>query len=528
MGTYVVRPTTYLYQSGGWDKSTDTGATWAAATNAQIATYLGDNLDTTGLRAQASSGSSYWRASLAAPTIPADEFVARVGASVRWSHGQAGKYVGAVAYTTLGAVPGGIGVIQVDGGTTATTSEIGQSISQWTKAQVAKLALYGLASGGSTTAVRPRLWDSWATVYTIKQATAVPQARTETTSTTPTITVDTTATIDWEAFSWDWQDLRKVTVEVRLESGGTGAGTGTFLGSATADYLFTVTGTVSIPVTVPVSLANGTYKIYARATRYRDANYGFTVQSEQVSAWSTAATLTMSVTPPVAPTLTTSVNQTTDVVTVNVTPVASGTYTSPVFTLERSNDSGATWSSVRTGINVSGTFGSATPILDYEAVQGTAVQYRARVTATTGGFTYTGPYSTVATATVNLGTWNLKCPETPSLNLSDAWVLGHPEETISEDVGVFRPLDRRLPVIVAGTLTGWDSAITVHAPDAATWLKLEALIESQKVLYLESPFGWAKYVRIMPGAKAVMLGTTTAPRREVAFAYVETDAPAAV
>lgn len=525
MSTFIVRPDGYLYQSGGFERSTDSGATWGSVTNAQLAICLGDNSDATRIRSTATSGSSYWRTTVTAPTIPSDEFVCRVGGSVRYSHGQAGKYVGVTPYSTLGAVPGGISTYAVEGTTTLTSREVGYVIKAWTKAEAAKLALYGLTAGGSTSAVRPVIEDAWATVYTLKVATAAPQARTETTSTFPTCPVDVTATIGWESTSYDWQDLRKVTVEVRIESGGTGVGTGTLRSTTSADILFTATGTETLNVSMPDSLANGTYKIYSRATRYRESGFGFTVQSEQVSAWSTAATLTMSVTPPTAPTVTTSVNQTTDAVTVTATPPSSAGYSTPYVTLERSVDAGTTWTALRNGTRLAATFGSGTAVVDYEAPQGIAVQYRANVTATTGGFEYTSSWSTAASATVNLDTWNLKSPEVSSLNAVGLLVLGSPEEIIGEDLAVFRPLNRRTPVVVSGTLTGWDGALTIHCPDAATWSSVEALIESQRILYLESPFGWARYVRILPGAKARMLGTTTAPRREVTFSYVEVEAP---
>ena len=109
-----------------------------------------------------------------------------------------------------------------------------------------------------------------------------------------------------------------------------------------------------------------------------------------------------------------------------------------------------------------------------------------------------------------------------------ATVIGNPSDTMTSDQGIFRALDRKFPVVVFGTLGGWDGDLTVRVGSQAEWLALKALLEAQLVLYLESPFGWAKYIAVKPDPSRSMMGSATIPRAEVKFQYVETSAPIGV
>ena len=526
MSTYTIRPTAVLGKDGGLEGTADSGSSWATASDVTAAGHLSDASDATGVRADADD-MRWTQFDLAAPTIPGDEFIARVAGFLRWSHGTAGKYVGVQPYLPADGIPGYASTVIVDGRTTPTTTEPGYVARAWTTAEAAALALQVQIQGDATPADRPRLWEAGATLYALKQATATPQATTITGTTYPTIPVQVACTIDWEAGTPNWMGLRKVTVDLRVESGGTGVGTGTLVSSTQADVWFTATGTITANVVLPDSLPNGTYKVYARAIRHRENESA--PAADQISAWSASATLTMTVTPPTTPTISVAVNDVLDRVAVSVTPVATAGYATPYVTIERSDDAGTTWSPIRLGTAVAGVFGNPLTVNDDEAPRGITVKYRARVSAYTSGVLNTSVNSALALATLTPDTWNLKCPQAPAINAIGITVIGEPTDGASEDVGVFRPLGRRYPVTVAGTLGGWDGDLEIACANTAEWVALKDLIECQAVLLLESPFGWAKYIRLLPNTvKARMRGSASLPRRLVSVSYVETSAPIGV
>lgn len=512
MATYILRPTA-VYNNGG-------GTTPSAA--ATVLTNIGDNSDTTSVTNSA-NGYIYWTFTLPTPSVAGDEFVCRIGQSIRWSStGTTDAYVGGVIYRQgVDPTPAGIPVVNAKNQATAVSTELGYILANGSSTWVTPKIKYRWTSQRTSTNT-PVTYDVWGTIYTLKNATATPAATTWSTSTYPTVNVDLTATIDWEAGTFDWQNLRKVTADVRIESGGTGVGTGTLVATGTTDSLFTATGTNTVSVAIGTSIANGTYKIYARAIRHRENETS--IGADQYGAWSTAATLTMSMTPPNAPTMTLTADQTLDRMAIAVTPVTSSGYTSPTFDVERSYDN-ATWTNVRGCTGVAGTFGSATTVYDYEALRGVTVYYRAHVSAISGTVLSTSGYSSTLSATINTIDWNVKCPENSALNMYSALVTGSPSEQLNEDLGIFQAIDRKYPVIVAGTLGGWDGELTIQTATSSDWSTLKALLESQKILLLESPFGTSKYIRSIGKPTVAISGTSSAPRRTVSISFIETDAP---
>lgn len=205
---------------------------------------------------------------------------------------------------------------------------------------------------------------------------------------------------------------------------------------------------------------------------------------------------------------------------------ASGSQT---WELQRSADGGVTWTGVRGASAGNSTAQSAYPqtwtVYDYEANRTVANLYRIRANGSTAGGTLTSNWSSSASVTPTYTTWNLKVPENAALNMVDVKITDKPSEQLVEEMGIFRPLGSRYPVIVSGTLGGWDGSMRVITATTAEWTALRSILESQKVLLLESPFGWARYVRIVNGAQTTMLGSSTAPRREVSVSYVEVAAP---
>ena len=678
MANYLIRPTSYV--SGNF-------ATTNQASNAIVTTNLGDNSDATSV-IHNSSAATNWDFGLATASVPTDEFIAKVGGWLRISggafNGTAYTYVGTRVYRTIDGVPSSVPTIA--GGSGAPTSyETGQQNVDWTLSNLSGLRLrwYDGRTSSSTTATT---YDVWGKIYTIKKPTATPVTTTITTTTQAVIQVDVAAVLDWEAFAPDYTRLREAGLEVRVESGGTGVGTGTLVTSQTTSTTFGVTGTNNLYVYMPDRLSNGTYNVYARAWRYRESQVS--PLSDQYGAWSTAATLTMNVPAPNAPTASVSGDQTLDRILIDVSPQFTTGYTTPItIDVQRSIDSGTTWTNIRGGIaaalnranlvpnpnfetNTTGWTGSAnttlarstaqfqsgtasasltaiaagnvaisTPtgtsgipvtagrgysfsyymrpaaitgftaqidwytaagafissssqasgpisalvwtrvavsnatapataafatltaqmgsvaissvnyidslqfeqasavtnysdygglaIYDYEMPRATGATYRVRTNAyyTTGLVTNYSAWTTAGGTTIGAVDWNIKVPENSALNIIDVAVIGDPAEQLTETMGVFRALDRQYPVVVAGTLNGYDGQLEIVTTTTAEWNALKLVLESQKVLLLESPFGWSKYIRLVGGADIRTSGSATTPRRTITASYVHVQAP---
>lgn len=320
MATYTIRPVGFIDKDNTIQGTSNGGSLWATATNTQIWTYLGDQSDSTGVQSSG-SGSRSFELDLAVPTIASGEFIARVGQFVRWDGGLTGKYIGCQAYKSTESVPSGVPSVATDGRVTLTTTDLGYRYGAeiWNNYDASDLQIHVFMDGASTVGNRPRIWEVGAYVYTLARATAAPQDTTNTTSTTAIIPVDVTATIDWEASTYSWQKLRTVTAEVRVEVGGNAAGTGALISTTTKDVIFDSTGTITTSVTLPDAIPNGTYKVYARAIRHREGETY--IASDQIGAWSSGATLTMSMSGPEEPVLTVTADNTNARVAISVTPI---------------------------------------------------------------------------------------------------------------------------------------------------------------------------------------------------------------
>lgn len=528
MATIIIRPTSFV---GGTQYTSYTGPT----SNADFASKLGDNSDLTFSSLATGAGGQYrTQFGLGTPTIASGDFVARVGHSIRWKGGgdnglgsPATEYLGTLTYRSIDTTPSSTPTFYPDGRATATSTEVGVLPVTWSNTDCNNLRI--LLNNNRQNAAYLNTtthYDIWATLYTLATPTCTVGAQTFNNGTTkPNITVSVTGTIGWEASAADSTNLRKITTEIRIESGGSGVGTGTLVATGSIDTTYTATATQSISVPTNADIANGTYNIYARGSRWRESQT--TQLSDQFGSWSAAATLTMSNPVPTAPTVTLTTDQTNDLITIAVTPIATAGFSSPIIQIQRSADGGTTWTTIR-GSGVSGTFGSATNILDYESPRNTTVSYRARINATyTGGYVASGAYTTSSTTSININQdWNIKVPTSPSLNILDANIIDKPQDTINEDLGVFRPIDRRYPIVVAGSLTGWDGSLTIITTTAAQWTALKSVLECQAVLYLEGPFiGAGKYIRIISGARVELMGTLSAPLRRISVEYVEVQTP---
>lgn len=687
MPTYTLRPISYY----GGSPYTSWGN---VASNAALATALGDNSDATFATRSGASGLGTTQPifNLSAPSIGSGEFIVRAGHFVRWKGGggtgNTNENLGAVAFRTTDPTPYQSQTLITDGRATASTTEVGYSIVSWSVAEVSTLRVM-LNSNNRilSTAPTTTVYEVGATLYTLNAPSVTVSNQTITTNAKPTIAVSLTMTIGWESAVPETSNLRRAVTEVRIESGGTGVGTGTLVGYAYTDTFNAQTGTTN--VFVDSVIANGTYNLYARSTRFRE---GQTVDQAiastgQSSAWA-SATLTMNNSVPTAPSLFTFGDSSLKRIGIGVTPVAtSGVYAPATIDIERSTNGGITWSAIRlspltvrqnlinnpsfetdttgwtananttlsrtTGFFSSGTasanlvaiaagtvgitsttstlgaaivspnlsysasaylrstaasrngvisivwlttagttistsagastaltsgsfirisvtatapsnaafayltitspstfnigesiyidailleqsasvggyldFIATATVYDYEMPRGTSISYRSRVNAYSVGYPTSSPYSSSSSSSIPVNAeWALKAPLTPTLNVSTLEVVDTPTEELTEDLGVFRPLDRRYPVVVAGQLGGYDGTLCIYTTTSAEWTSVKALLESQQVLYLESGFGWSKYIRLVSGARVEIMGTTNAPRRKIEVSYVEVSAP---
>jgi hypothetical protein len=513
MSTYTIRPNSVARQ----------GLATSPSGAATVLSYLSDNSDST-VVVNTSNQVNSWVFGLATPTIPSTEFVAACGTTLRWKGNAGGNYtIGAAIYRAADAEPTALNTLYPNNSSVFTTTEVGVTPVSWSLADMASLRFKWYDGRASAAWPITTHADVWSTVYTITKSTAVPQNKTETQSVVPAIQVQLTNTLGWESAVSSENNIRKVLVQTRIESGGTGPGTGTLVATGTTTTTVNATGTVTLNQLVSDFIPNGTYNVYSRAHRYR---YDPIVRDEQFSAWSAAATLTMNVPVPNTPTVTLATDQALDRVSITVTPITTSGYADPYIYIERSDDNQQTWVPVRDASGVQGTFGVAQTFYDYESPRAETVFYRAKVESTLSGVVVNASaYSVPQSSLITADAWNFKDVDQPGLNVIDVRVTGNPSEQVTEEQGVFRPLGRKFPVVVSGAVSGWDGALNITTVSELEWERIKYLAESQQVLYLESAFGWSKFIRILSGVTANMSGTRTTPKREVSLRYVEVGRP---
>lgn len=263
-------------------------------------------------------------------------------------------------------------------------------------------------------------------------------------------------------------------------------------------------------------LPNGVYRLYGRARRYFAA--------ARFGDWAYIV-FTIGVTPCPAPTLTATVDDAGQRVALTATASSTAGAAAPLLSIERSDDAGATWSPVRGATRLPVTFGAPVTIYDHEAARETALAYRVNCEATFVEVKLVSNWRAAAAAgTLTGAKWNLKAPLDATLNWLDAKVDADPQFTQAEDAGVFRPIGRKFPVVISMSLGGADGSMVVTARTSAEWAKLEALRDYAGTLLLESPHGWARYVRIV-GRAWSETGGRGAARRKLACEFLEVGAP---
>ena len=297
------------------------------------------------------------------------------------------------------------------------------------------------------------------------------------------------------------------------------------VGTAPLGYIDGSTqSTAALSVACDAALANGSYYAYVRATRpFAGALPG---------AWTSPA-FTVAVTLPTAPTISAARDDANQRVAVTVTPNASSGASGPLVSLQRTSDGGATWQAVHGATSVPGTFGAPIVFADYTAPRGVALTYRAQVAATVSGQQLATVWASAAVSGTLAGAgWNLKVPDVPAMNMLGALILKDPDSQQVEDVVEFNVPGRTYPVVVSMALNGIDGGFDMETRNGAEWTLLQALMAYRGAMFLESPFGWGRWIRIMAsggGRSAARKWTEVGPagdaRRRVRLDYREVSEP---
>lgn len=517
MTIHVMRPTAFVSGSSRYANAS------GSSTDANVLAAINDNSDTTYIRRASGSEVSRIIFELTRPTLAAGELINHVRPVVRYK-GTAVNYSYASVYMgTYEGAPGficnSIPIVDVRPGWWY------NSLTELNNPTGLQIKLTHCDEIVATDPDRPYVYELYGEACTVTRPVITPSNKTETASPNPTLPASLQATVDsWVTSSSSYAPVRTVRVDVVVESGGTGYGTGTFVAAKSESFVFDATETKAVNVRLGTNLSNGSYKVYMRAARFTQSLDG--TQLETTTDWS-SATLTMNAAGPTVTFVSTESLYDKYISLVIQCDNNTPSYTNPKITLQRSNDGGVTWKTFVE--NYAGTSGGMSFFKDYEAVYSdgtTTTKYRVKVSATgAGGIVNESPwvYNTDADNYIPIGGWNLKCLADPTKNMYGVHVVGEPSEKMYEDVAVFRPLDRTYAVAVSGTRGGWDGDFDVKCNTISEWNALKALIESQSVLLLESVYGGHKYMRITDHS-VKQSGPRTAPRRSVSLSYVECDA----
>ena len=508
-------------------------------------TALSDQSDATYVRRKA-NGAPMCRLVLARPTIPAAHDIATVvpGARLRQPTSRAPKLVtlamsvpgtgkpkNKIAPTLNGpAVRAGSGTSAYTFAAAAGTGKMQGPRGPWAE-WLGQLAVRVNDGHKHDDANRAYVYDLFGDVY----CCARPTAALATTPASPVLSTSyPTLSATFSALIEDWQDnsgapaRTELEYEMRLFSSAqytaqgfnptTSAAVWSSQGlTAPLDYTDGATpSSETVDEEPDAFLPNDIYRLYGRARRYFDA--------AQVGDWAYIS-VDVGVTPCPAPALTATIADAAQRVALVATAGATTGAASPLVSIERSADGGATWQPVRGATRVPVAFGTPLTVLDYEAPRETSVRYRANTEATFVDVQLVSAWgAATAAGTLTATTWNLKVPLDPTLNWLDANVDADPTFAQNEDAGVFRPIGRKYPVVVSMSIGGADGSMVVTARTAAEWAKLEALRDYAGSLLLESPRGWSRYIRII-GRSWTETGGKGAARRKVACEFLEVGAP---
>jgi hypothetical protein len=271
----------------------------------------------------------------------------------------------------------------------------------------------------------------------------------------------------------------------------------------------------------PVPLINGeTYRVYVLVSKNNvggttplSSDYGF-------------ATFTLSLTLPTAPTVAVVVDQTDGRQTITVTTPGALTHdTAEGIEVQRSDDGGTNWATIRDGTLDTFDVATAYTFHDYDAPRDTELLYRVRTVEglTSSGTTIGSDWVTPSSVAHPLdGRWWLYDVDSWTRVVAGARISENPEEDIAQDVGVFRPPGRTTAVVVSGTVHGNDGSYAILATGSDDCDDLDTIGRYAGTVLVKSPFGWQRYVRWVARSRVVR-GTPAEPKLTWTVGFVEVD-----
>lgn len=199
-------------------------------------------------------------------------------------------------------------------------------------------------------------------------------------------------------------------------------------------------------------------------------------------------------------------------------------YSSQYFDIQRSDDDGVTYKTIRNGEELTPNASFVATAVDYEAPRGEVAYYRARAVAVNASDQeFPSNYGTVQQVLVtNDETWWLKVIEEPDYNLGSIRVLKELDVQIDEPNTVFRPLGATRPIVVAGPLQGEDGGYNIKTITETEWDDFYPILTHQGTILAQDPYGNQKYIRIVSrdwNAETV----AGIIHRDITLRYVEVD-----
>ena len=207
-------------------------------------------------------------------------------------------------------------------------------------------------------------------------------------------------------------------------------------------------------------------------------------------------------------------------------PAQNSTYQ---YKVEKSEDGGNTWTTLRHGSALKADDTGVAYITDYEAVPGLTTSYRATAThvADPNATDYTvagAPSNQLVANTVSNQNWWLASTSDDSLRYPMLVKTGY-SETTKHPAGVFYPLGSSRPITLAGTPTGRDGSLTVTWTDLANFDNFLSLLNKGETLVLTNPVeSDRKYIFINQDV-SITHNAANSPYREISINYVEAAPP---
>lgn len=269
---------------------------------------------------------------------------------------------------------------------------------------------------------------------------------------------------------------------------------------------------------VAVPLADGTYRAYVRVgqTHYGNPHWSDWAYSQFV----------MQVQLPPVPTFSATAQNFQGRTALTVTNGA-GTPSTDRLELQRSDDGGTTWVTVRT-TTVGGVLSpapTATTVYDYEAPS-KSVTYRARALHNYSGVWAASAWAT-STVTIDPDSWWIKHPHRPALNLP---VIVRALDVVAKAGrnGIFQPLGSSAAVVISDTRGPASGTVTLRLDSLEDQAALDALLDTTDTLLLQSPAGEGGpgYVRLGNHERARIVSNLASAKRTFdTLEFVAVDKP---